>query len=157
MSVRMTIGGRITRKARSISAALSSNWKSKSRSPISRRRLFAIAAEAAVRRSWRRVCRRWDTRMCVRWPADFAPGKKRGCRARATSLPSYRLVVPEPALPHVMRGGPHNEHPAALNGERLDHLRAAQAFHENGDGTEKFVVKREPFQRGLDAGRHDID
>ena len=65
--------------------------------------------------------------------------------------------MPQPAFPHEMRHGPHEQDPAGLDGERFHHLGAAQAFHEDRDRAKQFVVEWQPFHRRLDTGRHDID
>src|SRR5205085_9115532 len=67
------------------------------------------------------------------------------------------LIMSKTPFPHVTGGAPREDKPAGLDGERLAHLGAPEAFHENGDWTEEFIVKGEPFQRGLDTRRHDVD
>src|SRR5437763_1876107 len=106
-------------------------------------------------------------RTFVPWQVDSGPGKKPECQTRTISYRSFvfervvsglsadSLVMAKAAFPHVVGATPHEEDPARLDGKGLPHLGAAEAFHENRDGTKKFVIERKPFQGGLDAGRHD--
>src|SRR5207249_6561829 len=67
------------------------------------------------------------------------------------------LVMAEAAVPHGAGDEPGEKEPAGLDGERLPKFRAAQALQENRDRTKQFVIKRHPFQRRLNSGRHDVD
>src|SRR5882724_807553 len=61
------------------------------------------------------------------------------------------------AVPHGAGDGPGEKEPAGLDGERLPKLYSFQALEKDRDRTEQFVIKRHPFQRRLDPGRHDVD
>src|SRR5215470_6277484 len=78
--------------------------------------------------------------------------------ARATRLlPAHGLVMAEAAFPHEVRPSPREQQPAGLDRQSSGKFNPFKSAHKDGDRKKQLVIKREPFQHGLDGGRHDVD